>query len=216
MKKEAMFFEDRDNPGDGMFFKTAEPFAPIKPANPANPGGLPLKPKKPETMDVKVKEPQAGTKVPLNPPKTASLSSMIGHPGIGRPGIKVATEMGGDDNVEEGSSAMMGCGGKPKRRMLKKKASDSLEDSLKSLGDRTTKSLGKFKDKAVKGGEDAIDSVGDVSPGTAAAIVAGAGLYGGYKLKKGLGAVARGVAGRAATPPPGLVRRWLARLATRR
>jgi len=175
MKKEGMFMgRTQETAEDGMFMKFA---------------GVPMDNKGQKGMDIPKIKPVKPTKPAINtsgmgnnkgtktlgaqgfqPMKTASLAERIGHPAIGRPGIKTA----------ELSTAR-----------LKSDASNFGDKALKGgkeLYERGSKGVKELAGKS-------LDWFEHLTPQQAALIAGGAGLYGAHKTIKGV----RGLAGAAKT-----------------
>jgi hypothetical protein len=214
MKKEGMFFGDREQVEDGQFMKCAQTLEVPKSDKPKK---LPLKTPKPKRQHVAPGEATQGAQLPIKEPKPLpKLGSLIGHPGIGRPGIKMANvaqgygpgtpPSGGGMDVSAGGTAgspgaaQMGAGAKLKKKGTEKKA--------ELTGERVLKTGKKVGEGAKKGLEEGLEAIEKLPPWAHAAMAGGAGLYGLSKLKKGVKAVAR----RGAPASGGAVGRLLSKL----
>lgn len=201
MKKEAMFFENRELAEDGMFMKCAE-LPEVDKVKPKKAKPLPIVSPKAETQAVRPGEARKSAKLPVKDKAPTPLMGHgkcafdLGHIGIGRSHIKMAQGMGMTPPVGAGmdvsaggagspGAVQMGTGRKIKKRKIEKKAADDL---LESAG-RTVKSVasgaGRFATKDVPAYTEAgLKKIEGLPDWAKAALVGGTGYVGYRKAKK--------------------------------
>jgi len=214
MKKEGMFFSEREQPENGEFMKCAQK--------------LPLKPQKKEKQDTSSAEATRGAKNPVVPPPPAQVTPApapgTALPGaqakpsvkpLVRPPVKLNKQMLGVPKTANESmgaadpaiAAAYGTGEKLKKKDEKKKIVKEARADLGGEGEKTLRSLGggtrralteDLPAAAVKGMKH-IQGLPDYAK---AGIVGGGALYGLGKVKKAI----KSVAGK---PKPGAIQKML-------
>ena len=220
MKKEAMFFKDRQVVEDGMFTKCAQSFVPNEqlPGAPKTQERPFPKPKPPPKIDIDdLSKGKPGKVTPINIPNQPGGTGGVRREGFRYEDPRISEQRKSDEHEAQktpgyfkGANEEMGYGGDD--------AMMGTGESLEDTGKKLLQSGRKAGESVLEGGmrglkgvaedvpkylESGMRSLEGLTDNQKAMLLAGAGLYGAHKLKKGVVGAAKALANRSAPKASG-------------